>query len=221
MKHTKKQIVGITCMALALLMLAMPLCLTSCSDEPVEVDMTKIKEEINSLSTSDFEETTDTTEYVCITVADHGDIILRLRSDIAPETVKNFQDLVSKGHYNGLTFHRVIANFMIQGGDPKGNGTGSTTPIKGEMTNNGFENNLSHIRGVLSMARRGGDYDSGSCQFFICNADSTYLDKEYATFGYVVAGMDTVDSISAEATNSNDKPLTDVVMSKVCFVKKK
>lgn len=221
MKHTKKQIVGITCMALALLMLAMPLCLTSCSDEPVEVDMTKIKEEINSLSTSDFEETTDTTEYVRITVADHGDIILRLRSDIAPETVKNFQNLVSEGLYNGLTFHRVIANFMIQGGDPKGTGTGGTTPIKGEMTNNGFENNLSHIRGVLSMARRGGDYDSGSCQFFICNADSTYLDKEYASFGYVVAGMDTVDFISAETTNSNDKPLTDVVMSKVCFVKKK
>lgn len=221
MKHTKKQIVGITCMALALLMLAMPLCLTSCSDEPVEVDMTKIKEEINSLSTSDFEETTDTTEYVRITVADHGDIILRLRADIAPVTVENFQKLVKSGHYNGLIFHRVIANFMIQGGDPLGTGTGSTDPIKGEMSNNGFENNLSHIRGVLSMARRGGDYDSGSCQFFICNADSTYLDKEYASFGYVVAGMDTVDSISSVATNSSNKPLTDVVMSKVCFVKKK
>lgn len=222
MKHT---ILRILCLALSLLMLTASLCLVSCDDDTpdgsVEVDMTKIKSEINSLASSDFEETSETTEYVRITVTGHGDIVLRLRADIAPETVKNFQKLVGEGLYNSLTFHRVISNFMIQGGDPKGNGTGSTDPIKGEMTNNGFENNLSHIRGVLSMARRGGDYDSGSCQFFICNADSTYLDKEYATFGYVVAGMDTVDSISAVTTNSSDKPTTDVIMEKVCFVKKK
>lgn len=218
MKHTTLRIL---CLALSLLMLTASLCLISCSDEPVEVDMTKIKAEINSLASSDFEETDKTTEYVRITVKDHGDIVLRLRADIAPKTVKNFQELVADGLYNGLTFHRVIPGFMIQGGDPKGNGTGGTTPITGEMTNNGFVNDLSHVRGVLSMARRGGDYDSGSCQFFICNADSTYLDKEYATFGYVVAGMDTVDSISAVTTNSSDKPATDVVMEKVCFVKKK
>lgn len=215
MKHITLRIL---CLSLSLLMLTASLCLVSCSEK---VDMAKIEAEINSLASSDFEETSETTEYVRITVAGHGDIILRLRADIAPKTVKNFQELVADGLYNGLTFHRVIPGFMIQGGDPKGNGTGGTTPITGEMTNNGFVNDLSHIRGVLSMARRGGDYDSGSCQFFICNADSTYLDKEYASFGYVVAGMDTVDSISAVTTNSSGKPATDVVMEKVCFVKKK
>lgn len=226
MKLTRSSIL---CYALALLMLASPLCLASCDDADTEtateataaVDMAAIRAEIDSLSVDDFEETDEVTEYVLISVRQQGDMVLRLRSDIAPVTVANFQSLVKAGHYNGLTFHRVIPNFMIQGGDPKGNGNGSTTPIKGEMTNNGFRNDLSHIRGVLSMARRGDSYDSGSCQFFICNVDYTYLDKEYATFGYVVAGLDTVDSISAEPTNSSNKPLTDVVMTKVCFVKKK
>ncbi len=187
-----------------------------------EISMTDIAAEINSRKTTDFEESDSATEYVRITVTNHGDIVLRLRADIAPVTVQNFQKLVSEKFYDGLTFHRVIPNFMIQGGDPNGDGTGSTTAIKGEMTNNGFTNNLTHIRGVLSMARRGGNYDSGSCQFFICNADASHLNGEYASFGYVVAGMETVDSISAVATSaSNNKPVENVVMEKVCFVRLK
>lgn len=154
---------------------------------------------------------------------ENGDVMkAELYPEIAPNTVNNFISLVKKGFYDGLIFHRVIPGFMIQGGDPKGNGTGSTTPVKGEMTGNGFENNLTHIRGVLSMARRGGDYNSGSCQFFICNADAPHLNGEYASFGYVVAGMETVDSISAVATNAaNNAPTESVVMEKVCFVKQK
>ncbi len=192
------------------------------SGTKTEISMTDIAAEINSRKTADFEESDSATEYVRITVTNHGDIVLRLRADIAPVTVQNFQKLVSEKFYDGLTFHRVIPNFMIQGGDPNGDGTGSTTAIKGEMTNNGFTNNLTHIRGVLSMARRGGNYDSGSCQFFICNADASHLNGEYASFGYVVAGMETVDSISAVATSaSNNKPVENVVMEKVCFVRLK
>ncbi len=192
------------------------------SGTKTEISMTDIAAEINSRKTADFEESDSATEYVRITVTNHGDIVLRLRADIAPVTVQNFQKLVSEKFYDGLTFHRVIPNFMIQGGDPNGDGTGSTTAIKGEMTNNGFTNNLTHIRGVLSMARRGGNYDSGSCQFFICNADASHLNGEYASFGYVVAGMETVDSISAVATSaSNNKPIESVVMEKVCFVRLK
>ncbi len=192
------------------------------SGTKTEISMTDIAAEINSRKTADFEESDSATEYVRITVTNHGDIVLRLRADIAPVTVQNFQKLVSEKFYDGLTFHRVIPNFMIQGGDPNGDGTGSTTAIKGEMTNNGFANNLTHIRGVLSMARRGGNYDSGSCQFFICNADASHLNGEYASFGYVVAGMETVDSISAVATSaSNNKPVENVVMEKVCFVRLK
>lgn len=204
------------------LLAAVLLCFTGCTEEKAaNLDMADVQKEINSLKSEDFEESDTATEYVRITVKGHGDIVLRLRSDVAPETVKNFQKLVSEKFYDGLTFHRIIPNFMIQGGCPKGNGTGSTTPIKGEMTNNGFENNLTHIRGVLSMARRGGDYDSGSCQFFICNADTPHLNKEYASFGYVVAGMEVVDSVSAVKTGANDRPVEDVVMEKVCFVNKK
>ena len=151
-----------------------------------------------------------------------GDIKVVLFPDAAPKAVENFTTHADNGYYDGVIFHRVIPDFMIQGGDPKGNGTGSTTPVKGEMTGNGFENNLTHIRGVLSMARRGGDYNSGSCQFFICNADAPHLNGEYASFGYVVAGMETVDSISAVATNAaNNAPIESVVMEKVCFVKQK
>lgn len=224
MKHHVRKIRRMLCAMLLLTCLtASLLCFAGCSEDKNNpaLDMTEVRAEIGSLKTADFEESDTTTDYVRITVKDHGDIVLRLRPDVAPETVKNFQKLVSEKFYDGLTFHRIIPNFMIQGGDPKGNGTGGTTSIKGEMTNNGFENNLTHIRGVLSMARRSGDYNSGSCQFFICNADSSHLNGEYASFGYVVAGMDVVDSVSAVKTGQSDRPVEDVVMEKVCFVKKK
>ena len=127
-----------------------------------------------------------------------GDVVVRLFPEVAPNTVANFKELVGDGFYDGLTFHRVYNGFMIQGGDPEGNGKGdSGRTIKGEFTANGFTNNLRHVRGVLSMARGGYSNDSASCQFFIMHKDTASLDGQYASFGYVVYGMDTVDGIAA------------------------
>ncbi|MCH5274165.1 MAG: peptidylprolyl isomerase [Lachnospiraceae bacterium] len=132
-----------------------------------------------------------------IEIEDYGIIALTLDADNAPVSVTNFINLVKDGFYNGLTFHRVYAGFMIQGGDPKGNGTGgSERNIQGEFSINGIENNLSHTRGVISMARRGDPYyDSASSQFFIVHKDSTSLDGSYAAFGWVTSGIEIVDSI--------------------------
>ena len=125
-----------------------------------------------------------------------GKIKAELYPDIAPITVENFLTLAKSGFYDGLTFHRIIPGFMIQGGDPLGNGTGgSSKQIKGEFAKNGVENNISHERGIISMARAY-DKDSASCQFFIVHKDSTFLDGEYAAFGKVVKGMDVVDYIA-------------------------
>ncbi|MBP3854599.1 MAG: peptidylprolyl isomerase [Ruminiclostridium sp.] len=138
-----------------------------------------------------------------------------LYPEIAPETVANFEKLINKGFYDGLTFHRVISGFMIQGGCPHGNGTGNSGEhIKGEFAANGFENNLKHTRGVLSMARAA-DPNSASCQFFIMHRDAPHLDGSYAAFGKVVEGMDVVDEIADTETDYADKPVTPVVMKKV------
>ena len=132
---------------------------------------------------------------VVITVKDYGTIELELDREAAPITVDNFVKLVQDGFYDGLTFHRIISGFMIQGGDPLGNGTGgSDTTIKGEFKNNGVENSISHTRGVISMARSR-DMDSASSQFFIVHEDSTFLDGDYAGFGHVTQGMEVVDAI--------------------------
>ena len=127
---------------------------------------------------------------------ENGDIMkAELYPEIAPNTVNNFISLVKKGFYDGVIFHRVINGFMIQGGDPNGNGTGgSEKTIKGEFSANGVENDISHVRGVISMARAN-DPDSGSSQFFIVHEDSTFLDGQYAAFGHVTDGMDVVDAI--------------------------
>jgi peptidyl-prolyl cis-trans isomerase B (cyclophilin B) len=193
----------------------------------LNADMTAIKAEIDSMEVVDFTETTETTEYVKLTIKHYGDVVIRLRSDIAPITVANFQSLVAKGFYNGLTFHRIMQGFMIQGGDPKGDGTGgSDTTIKGEFKINGVQNDLSHIAGVISMARKSMPYDSATSQFFICNADaSASLDGKYAGFGYVVAGLDVVLTVSevevkASASGENSVPVEPVVIEKICFVKK-
>lgn len=175
---------------------------------------------------SDFTVTGTTTEFVRLTVNytdknrvyRQGEIIVELYPDVAPITVENFQKLVREGFYNGLTFHRIIEGFMIQGGDPKGNGTGGTTPIKGEFSANGVQNDLLHTRGVISMARTD-DMNSGSCQFFIMHEDSADLDGKYAAFGKVVSGMDTVDGI-AECKVNDSVPLTPVVIEKAEFVSK-
>ena len=145
-----------------------------------------------------------------------GIIEIELYPKVAPNTVCNFIELANSGYYDGLIFHRCIKDFMIQGGDPDGNGTGGPGySIAGEFTSNGFENKLSHERGVVSMARSK-ELDSAGSQFFIMVADGTYLDGEYAAFGKVISGMDTADAIVANETNpSNDKPLVDQVIKSI------
>ena len=133
-------------------------------------------------------------------------IEIELSPQNAPNTVANFKSLVSKGFYNGVCFHRVISGFMIQGGCPLGNGTGGPGyAIKGEFSGNGFNNALKHSRGVISMARSANPNSAGS-QFFIMHADAPYLDGQYAAFGKVVSGMETVDEIAAAKTGYSDKP---------------
>lgn len=135
--------------------------------------------------------------YAEISVRDYGKITVLLDATTAPGTVANFVSLALTGFYNGLKFHRIIEDFMIQGGDPRGDGTGgSSATIKGEFAENGYPNDISHLRGVISMARSSSP-NSASSQFFICNADSTEaLDGKYAAFGYVVSGMSVVDDIT-------------------------
>lgn len=139
-----------------------------------------------------------------IVVKDYGEIDVELDADTAPITVTNFVKLAQEGFYDGLTFHRIIDGFMMQGGDPLGNGTGgSEETIKGEFSENGVTNDISHKKGVISMARSS-DPDSASSQFFIVQSDSTFLDGQYAAFGYVTDGQDIVDKICAEAQPSDD-----------------
>ena len=142
--------------------------------------------------------------HVEIDIADYGTIALELDADTAPITVENFLKLAEEGFYDGLTFHRIISGFMIQGGDPEGNGTGgSDETIKGEFSQNGIENDISHVRGVISMARSN-DPDSASSQFFIVHEDSTFLDGEYAAFGRVTDGMEVVDQICENVSVQDD-----------------
>ena len=144
---------------------------------------------------------------VTIQMKDGGVMKAELYPDIAPESVKNFVDLASKGFYNGLIFHRVIPGFMIQGGDPKGTGMGGPGyTIKGEFAANGFKNDLKHTRGVLSMARAM-DPNSAGSQFFIMHEDSPHLDGQYAAFGKLIEGIEVVDKIASVRTDYNDRPL--------------
>ena len=201
-------------------------------DEDEEKSTKKKKETTEPEQTTEpeidgvFEPTDSETNYVLIRVKDYGDIIVELYPQVAPITVTNFKDLVSEGFYDGLTFHRVVEGFMIQGGDPEGDGTGgSGENIIGEFSANGIENNLSHDRGVISMARGAYSMDSASSQFFIMH-ESTYktsLDGYYAAFGKVVFGMDVVDAIATAETQYNiygeqSQPVKTITMEKVCFV---
>lgn len=139
-----------------------------------------------------------------INIKDYGVIKLELDADSAPITVTNFVNLVNDKFYDGLTFHRIIDGFMIQGGDPLGNGTGgSEKTIKGEFKNNGVENNISHTRGTISMARSQAN-DSASSQFFIVQSNSTFLDGSYAGFGHVTSGMEIVDKICKDTKTEDD-----------------
>ena len=148
-------------------------------------------------------------------IKDMGEITLELDYENAPNTARNFVELASKGYYNGLTFHRVIRGFMIQGGCPRGNGTGGPGySIKGEFRHNGIDNKIKHVRGVISMAR---SYlpDSAGSQFFIMHKDAPHLDGQYAAFGKVVEGMDNVNKIAECATDYGDRPLEVQKMVKV------
>ena len=180
--------------------------LAGCGSKTDTTDTTETTEATSAADeTSDgAADTADTSEdgelltglhHVTIDVQDYGTISLELDADTAPISVTNFINLANEGFYDGLTFHRIISGFMIQGGDPNGNGTGgSEKTIKGEFSANGVENDISHVRGVISMARAN-DPDSGSSQFFIVHEDSTSLDGQYAAFGHVTEGMDVVDAI--------------------------
>ena len=180
--------------------------LTGCGSKTDTTDTTETTEATSAADeTSDgAADTADTSEdgelltglhHVTIDVQDYGTISLELDADTAPISVTNFINLANEGFYDGLTFHRIISGFMIQGGDPNGNGTGgSEKTIKGEFSANGVENDISHVRGVISMARANNP-DSGSSQFFIVHEDSTFLDGQYAAFGHVTDGMDVVDAI--------------------------
>ena len=150
---------------------------------------------------------------------ENGDVMkAELYPEIAPESVNNFISLINKKFYDGIIFHRVIKGFMIQGGDPEGTGMGgSKEKIKGEFAKNGVNNPISHVRGVISMARSQNP-NSASSQFFICHADSTYLDGQYAAFGRVIEGMDVVDEIASVPTSKNDRPYEDVVIKSITVI---
>jgi peptidyl-prolyl cis-trans isomerase B (cyclophilin B) len=158
----------------------------------------------------------ETTNPIVTFEMENGDIIkAELYPDKAPNSVNNFISLIQKGFYDGLVFHRVIQNFMIQGGCPLGNGTGDPGyGIRGEFAHNGFDNDLKHTAGVLSMARAMHP-DSAGSQFFIMHKDAPHLDGEYAAFGKVTEGMDVVDKIAETATDWNDKPLEPQKLKKV------
>lgn len=150
---------------------------------------------------------------------ENGDVMkAELYPDVAPNTVNNFISLVKKGFYDGLIFHRVIAGFMIQGGDPEGSGMGGPGySIKGEFNYNGVENNLKHSRGVLSMARAQHP-DSAGSQFFIMHADAPHLDGQYAAFGKVTEGIEVVDEIAETPTDMQDKPIEDQIIKTIRLV---
>ncbi len=151
-----------------------------------------------------------------IEVEGFGAIELELYPDVAPQSVYNFCYLARKGFYNGTTFHRIIQNFMIQGGDPTGTGSGGPGYcIKGEFDVNGFQNDLKHERGVISMARLSKPYNSAGCQFFIVQKDSPHLNGAYAAFGRVISGMEVVDAIAAVSVNSSGRPYESVVIKSV------
>lgn len=153
---------------------------------------------------------------VTLEMKNGGKIVMELYPDKAPNTVKNFISLVKSGAYDGVIFHRVIPDFMIQGGDPTGTGRGGPGyTIKGEFPANGFtRNDLSHVRGAVSMARTMQSYDTAGCQFFICVADCSSLDGDYAVFGKVIEGMDTADEIVSVERDQNDRPYEDQTIEK-------
>ena len=219
---------------LPVLIAALALCLCACTEtKPQEtaappqttaapqstLDMTAVKAEIDSMAVADFAESAEPTDYVKLSVKDFGELVVRLRPDVAPISAQNFKDLVARGYYNGTVFHRVYPGFMIQGGA----GEEELTPIKGEFSANGVNNPLLHVRGVLSMARTK-VMDSATSQFFLMHADYPSLNGQYAAFGYIVAGLDTVDRICGIELGDNpysgehSVPMVEVRIESAAFV---
>lgn len=183
------------CALLCLVMVAAGF--TACSKSEEKNDNTTNADSINS---------TSGIHHVELVIKDYGTVKLELNADEAPITVQNFIDLANDGFYDGVPFHRLDKDFVLQGGDPDGDGVGgSSKAIKGEFASNGVQNNISHKRGVISMARTG-DPNSASSQFFICLEDSTFLDGNYAAFGYVTEGMDVIDKVRDTTPESNSIP---------------
>lgn len=228
--------------AVILAVCAISLCLVACEESlskeasydttttgnGTDILMSAVIREINSKTVDDFVPSNEKSDFVLIKIKDYGEIVVVLRRDVAPITVKNFKNLVADGFYSGTVFHRVVENFMIQGGGYVAEGEKlvekDAESIKGEFTSNGVENNLTHMRGVISMARTNVP-DSASSQFFIMHATYPSLNEKYASFGYVLAGMDVVDAIATCAvdnpSSSSPQPLENVVIESITFVQPK
>lgn len=194
---------------------------TKVEEKMQKIENTEIKDNETISGTIEgytFKETKEETDRVKIEMENGEVILIVLSNKDTPKTIKNFKKLVSKKFYDGLIFHRVIEDFMIQGGDPEGTGMGgSKETVKGEFDSNGVKNSLSHTRGVISMARANNP-NSASSQFFIVHKDSTYLDGQYAAFGKVFAGMEVVDKIAKVETDSYDKPMKDQKIKSIRFI---
>lgn len=213
-KGVSRQLV--TALSVAVLLLGLSACKVDADQTQKPGDGTR---DVSSMeAATGYTATEDVTNLVNIAMADGSHMVVELNADEAPKTVKNFQNLVEQGFYDGVIFHRVIYGFMIQGGDPEGTGRGgSGQTIKGEFTANGVNNQLEHDRGVISMARSQAN-DSASSQFFIVHIDSPHLNGSYAAFGQLVYGLETLDKIASVQTGANDRPAEDVVMKHVFFV---
>lgn len=208
---------------------------TTVSDDPAPSvtfptsgkDMTDILAEINCKQVTDFEETEEKSEFIKIVVQGYGEIVVRLRTDIAPANAGGIQWLIPYNYYKGLTFHRVLKDSFIQGGCPNGDGTGgSGISLRGEFADNGVNNPLLHVRGVVSAHREEENFNSASTQFLILTQDCPQFDGNRTAFGYVVAGMDVVDAIADASVKDNgageiSAPAEKIVMEKIVFVKLK
>ena len=202
--------------------------LCGCSEEEKKMNYTTEKvngKTIYNIENEKYIESEEATNYIKIDVNNYGIMIAELYPEVAPITVENIKELIKAKFYDGIIFHRVIKDFMIQTGDPTGTGMGgSEKEIKGEFEINGIKNNISHTRGVLSMARRGSNpetedtLNSASSQFFIVHQDSNFLDGSYASFGKLLNGYDILDKIATTSTDQNDKPLNDIKMNSIRFV---